>query len=97
MGGPHYADLIHRLVDVIHAELIVELEQNNDTLNNNTLDNGGNEDDKGEDKAVEHERQIGQKYKTDQLDESEEPPKKRLRLLHAMAVRSEIYIRQYPE
>jgi hypothetical protein len=83
MGGPHYADLIHKLVDVIHAELIVELEQNNNN-NDSVKEKKG---DNSEDKAVEHERQVGQKYKSDQLDEAEEPPKKRLRLLHAMAVR----------
>jgi lysine-specific demethylase 8 len=86
MGGPHYADLIHKLVDVIHAELIVELEQNNNN-NDSVKEKKG---DNSEDKAVEHERQVGQKYKSDQLDEAEEPPKKRLRLLHAMALQSRI-------
>jgi hypothetical protein len=86
MGGPHYADLVHKLVDVIHAELIVELEQNNNN-NDSVKEKKG---DNSEDKAVEHERQVGQKYKSDQLDEAEEPPKKRLRLLHAMALQSRI-------
>ena len=82
MGGPYYADQIHKLIDVIHAELIVELEQQNN--NNNERKEGIN----SEDKAVEHERQVGKKYTSDLLDESEEPPKKRLRLLHAMSVRN---------
>ncbi len=89
MGGPHYAELIHKLVDVVHAELIVELEHSN---NNNTNDNAQeNNNNSNEDKAVEHERQLGQKYKSDQLDEQDEPPKKRLRLLHAMAVSNGLY------
>ncbi len=84
MGGPYYAGQIHKLIDVIHAELIVELEQQNNNYKEKKEDN---ENINGEDKAVEHERQLGKKYTSDLLDESEEPPKKRLRLLHTMAVR----------